>query len=143
MNYLIVGGGLSLLAAMMHLAIIAGGPSWYRFFGAGEKMARMAEAGLIKPTVITLGIAVVLFVWALYAFAGAGMITNLPFQKFILVCITLIYLCRGIVGFYFALYPHGKVSQENSAKFWFWSSSVCLFFALIHAKGLVDPWHVL
>ena len=59
---------------MLHLAIIAGGPDWYRFFGAGEGMARMAERGMLKPALITLGIAAILAVWAAYAFAGAGLI---------------------------------------------------------------------
>ena len=42
---LLIGGGLSALAAALHLAIIAGGPSWYRFFGAGERTARLAARG--------------------------------------------------------------------------------------------------
>lgn len=32
---LIVGGVLSAIASLLHLAVIAGGPAWYRFFGAG------------------------------------------------------------------------------------------------------------
>ena len=41
--FLIAGGVLSALASLLHIAVIAGGPAWYRFFGAGEGMARMAE----------------------------------------------------------------------------------------------------
>ena len=29
-----------LIAALLHVACIVGGPAWYRFFGAGERMAR-------------------------------------------------------------------------------------------------------
>lgn len=40
-----LGSGLSAIAALLHVGIIIGGPSWYRFFGAGERMARAAAAG--------------------------------------------------------------------------------------------------
>jgi len=33
---LILGGVLSILVALLHIAIIIGGPAWYLFFGAGE-----------------------------------------------------------------------------------------------------------
>jgi hypothetical protein len=42
---LILAGAGSLAASILHLACIAGGPEWYRFFGAGERMARMAARG--------------------------------------------------------------------------------------------------
>ena len=34
---LVVGAGLSIVAALLHVACIFGGPSWYRFFGAGDR----------------------------------------------------------------------------------------------------------
>ena len=95
--WLIAGGVLSTAAALLHLAIIAGGPDWYRFFGAGERMARMAELGLLRPALITLGIAAILAVWAAYAFAGAGLIRRLPLMRTALLAITAIYLLRGLV----------------------------------------------
>ncbi len=48
----------------LHLVIIVGGPAWYRFFGAGERMARLAEQGRVLPTIVTRGIASILGVWA-------------------------------------------------------------------------------
>ena len=79
--FLIVGGVLSAAASLLHLAVIAGGPSWYRFFGAGEEMARMAEQGSLTPALVTIGIATVLAIWAAYAFAGAGLIPRLPLMR--------------------------------------------------------------
>jgi len=37
--WLIVAAALSGLAALLHVAIVFGGGPWYRFFGAGERMA--------------------------------------------------------------------------------------------------------
>ena len=79
--WLIAGGGLSAIASALHVAIVIGGPSWYRFFGAGERMARDAERGDITPSVITLGIALTLAVWAAYAFSGANLIPRLPLLR--------------------------------------------------------------
>lgn len=36
---LVFAAALSAIAASLHLAIIVGGPAWYRFFGAGERFA--------------------------------------------------------------------------------------------------------
>lgn len=73
-RWLIAAGALSTLAAVLHLCVIVGGPSWYRFFGAGEGMARAAERGSATPALITLVIALVLTIWALYAFSGSGLV---------------------------------------------------------------------
>ncbi len=92
---LIIGGCLSLIAAVLHVAIIFGGASWYRFFGAGERMAIMAEKGSWIPVFITGCIALVLAIWAVYAFFAAGLFRSssytLPFMEIVLWSITLVY----------------------------------------------------
>ncbi|MEO7157093.1 MAG: hypothetical protein ABI039_06005, partial [Vicinamibacterales bacterium] len=67
---LLIGGVLTGAAALLHVAIILGGPAWYRFFGAGERMAQLASRGSAYPTLVTAAIAGVLGVWTLYAFSG-------------------------------------------------------------------------
>ena len=42
--YLIAGGTLSAIAALFHLGCIVFGASWFRYLGAGERMAQMATA---------------------------------------------------------------------------------------------------
>lgn len=59
-RWLILGGILSALAAVLHVAVIVSGPPWYRFFGAGEAMARAAERGSFTPALVTLAIAAML-----------------------------------------------------------------------------------
>jgi len=66
---LLAGGGLSAIAALLHLGCIPGGPAWYRFFGAGERMARLAEAGSWRPAVVTLSIAALLASWSACGYA--------------------------------------------------------------------------
>jgi hypothetical protein len=67
--FLVAGAALSAVAALLHLACIVFGASWYRFMGAGEQMAKMVSNGSWYPTVVTLTIAAVLSVWSL-AYSG-------------------------------------------------------------------------
>lgn len=137
-GWLIAGGLLSTLAGILHLGVIAGGPNWYRFFGAGEGMARMAERGSATPVLITLAIAVILFVWAAYAFAGAGLVRRLPLMRTALVAITVIYLLRGM-----ALFPALAADQEPSRSFMIWSSLIVLFYGVTYALGTWRAWPAL
>ncbi len=133
--FLIVAGSLSAIAAILHLGCIYFGAPWYRFLGAGERMAVLAEQGSIQPTLITSGIVLVLSVWSLYAFSGAGAIIRLPLVRSVLALITLIYLARGIGGFFLIDTPMGR-----SPEFWVWSSAICLSFGIVHLIGLKQRW---
>jgi hypothetical protein len=132
--FLILAGSLSLLAAVLHLAVIVGGPDWYRFFGAGEGMARMAERGMIQPTLITIGIAAVLAIWAAYAYSGAGVIPRLPLLRTGLVVITGIYLARGLL-----VIPAFAMGREINAFGW-WSSLIVLIYGLAYLIGTWRAW---
>ncbi len=132
---LIVGGMLSLVAALLHVAVILGGPDWYRFFGAGEQMAVMAENGSWYPPTITSGIAFVLFIWGLYAFSGAGLIGRLPLLRLGLVIISAIYLLRGL-----AILPAYFMAPEMVDSFLVWSSLICLTYGFFYALGTAQAW---
>ena len=132
---LVTGGVLSAAASLLHLAVIAGGPDWYRFFGAGEGMARMAERGEITPTLTTIGIATILAIWAAYAFAGAGVIRRLPLMRTALVLISTIYLLRGLV-----LIPALIINKGSPEPFVLWSSLIVLIYGLCYAVGTWIAW---
>ena len=134
--WLIAAGALSAAAALLHLAVIAGGPDWYRFFGAGERMARAAERGSATPALFTVAIAGVLALWAAYAFAGAGLIRRLPLLRTGLVAISGIYLARGL----FVLSPSAFGRPDLSPGFMLWSSLIVLAFGLAYAIGTWRAW---
>ena len=133
--YLLIAGALNALVALLHLGCIYFGAPWYRFFGAGEQMAILAEQGSMQPTLITSAIVLILFVWSCYAFSAADVIFRLPFRRIALFTITLIYLIRGIAGFFFINTPMGRTPE-----FWVWSSVICLSFGIIHLVGLKQQW---
>ncbi len=141
-DYLKLAGILSFIASALHLAIIVGGPSWYRLFGAGEAMAQMAEQGLWLPTAITVSIATVLAIWGAYAWSGAGVIVELPLLKPILILITLVYLLRGVFGLVLPHISNHPQITQNTPAFWLWSSVICLMFGLVHLKGVFNKWYM-
>ena len=134
-NWLIAGGALSAAAAALHVAIIFGGPAWYRFFGAGDGMARAAERGHARPAIFAVGIAAILLVWAAYAFSGAGAIRRLPLLRTALVAISAIYLARALAPLPFLLFWPGRADA-----FLLWSSAIVLVFGLLHAVGTRAVW---
>jgi len=134
--WLIAAGCLSAAAALLHLAVIVGGPDWYRFFGAGEPLARAAERGEMTPHLMAVAIAAILAVWAAYAFAGAGAIRRLPLMRTALVLISAIYLIRGMFVFSPALFAR----PDLSSAFMLWSSLIVLIYGLTYAIGTWRAW---
>lgn len=135
---LIAGGVLSAAAAAAHVACIVLGAPAYRLMGAGERMARAAAAGKPMAAAVTLAIAGMLGLWAVYAFAGAGLIAPLPYMKAALTAISSVYLARGL-GF-----PLLKTAfPENSQRFWLVSSGICLVIGALHACGTFARWQEL
>ncbi len=135
-SFLIFAAALSAIAALAHVGVVLGGPDWYRFFGAGEGMARLAAQGSWYPVVVTLGVASVLALWSAYALSGAGVLPRLPLLKLALVGISVIYTLRGVAGFVLAYVAPGG----NSPTFWMWSSVICLFIGLVHVFGVYKVW---
>ena len=133
-----IGGWLSLIAAALHLACIIGGPDWYRFFGAGEGMARAAEQGSWTPALVTMGIAVVLMIWAAYAFSGAGWLPRLPLLRTGLFVISAIYLLRALV-----FVPLHMWRPQHNDSFAIWSSAIVLVYGLAYAIGTARAWPAL
>ncbi|WP_347332942.1 hypothetical protein [Marinimicrobium locisalis] len=134
-KFLLAAALLCAIAALAHAGCIVFGGDWYRFFGAGEQMAQMAEQGLWHPTIVTSGIVLILSIWALYALSGAGAIRRLPLMRLALVLITGIFLLRGVS--FVSLMP---MFPENSLTFWLVSSAICLLIGGLFAVGTFQQW---
>ena len=133
--WLLSGAALNVAVALLHVGCIVFGASWYRFFGAGERMARMAESGDWRAASITSAIVLALATWALYAFSGAGMAGPLPLRRAVLCAIAAIYVVRALGGFAVAF-----AGRAPNPRFWWWSSLICLVFGIIHLVGVTRGW---
>jgi hypothetical protein len=136
------GALLTGAASLLHLGIIFGGPDWYRFFGAGERMARLSARGSPYPTLITAGIALILGLWALYGLSGAGVIRRLPLLRLALVLIAGVYLARGTLGIPAVLFVDGPYTDELKGRMTFMivSSLICIFLGFCFASGAARVW---
>ena len=134
--FLITAAALSATAALLHVGCIIFGASWYRVFGAGKHMVRLAASGSMIPTIITAGITMVLALWSLYALSAAGLIPALPLIRIALCAITGIYLLRGVAGLVLGAMKPG----DQGAAFWLWSSIICLSIGVVHLVGTLQVW---
>jgi len=134
-KFLIAAAICTALAALAHIGCIIFGADWYRFFGAGEQMAQMAEAGDWYPAVVTSVIVIFLAIWSLYALSAAGVIRRLPLLRLALCLIASIFLIRGIS--FVMLMP---MFPENSLTFWLVSSGICLMIGILYAVGTHQRW---
>lgn len=135
---LAVAGSLSALVALLHVAIIFGGGPWYRFFGAGERMAVAAESGRLYPAVVTALITLVFAAWAVYAFSGAGLLPPLPLRKPVLVFIAAVYLGRGLL-----IAPLLVRKGFRPPVFVLWSSAISAGIGAAHLVGVLQTWTAL
>lgn len=136
---LLAAGWMSIAASLLHVACIIGGPDWYRFFGAGEELARAAERGSSVPAIMTAVIAAILAVWAAYAFSAAGLIRRLPLRRTALIAIATVLLARTALAFV----PAAWAPENNTTAFIFWSSFACLVLGLCFAAGTWGAWRSL
>jgi hypothetical protein len=132
-----LGAWLTAAAALLHVAIILGGPAWYRAFGAGERMARLAARGAVYPALLTAAIASVLAVWALYGLSGAGVIRRLPLLRPVLVGIAGVYGARGLLGVPAVLLADGPYAEELRGRmpFMVGTSLACLALGVCYGVG--------
>jgi hypothetical protein len=133
-RFLLSGGTFSILVALLHVAIILGGPDWSRFWGAGEQMAKLEENGSLLPDIVTFFLVVIFLIWGLYAYSGAGLVKRLPLLKTGLVVISSIYTIRGLLLVTFIFRP------EQLTSFILWTSIVSLIAGLIHFIGTKQVW---
>ena len=142
--WLVWGAAATALAALLHLLIIAGGPDWYRFFGAGEAMAQLAVQGDIYPALITAAIAAMLLIWAGYAWAGAGLMPALPLQKTVLAVVSLVFFGRALLGLWLVHAPQLPAFAELQQRplFLWVTSLLCLALACCYGIGLRNYWRL-
>lgn len=124
------------IAALLHVGCIAFGAPWYRFFGAGERMALMADAGNPRATLVTSGIVLVLLAWTAYALSGAGALPTLPLLRTVLFAIAGVLVLRGVGGIGIAL-----SGRHPRPAFWWWSSLICLALGALHGVGAAGLAH--
>jgi len=138
-NYLFFAGVAASAGAMLHIAILFGGPDWYAFFGAPQRLVDMARAGNIRAPISCLVIAAFLALLAAYAFSGAGVIRRLPFLRLVLASIAGVLILRGALFVPLILWRPGTLSGICECRsvdaFIIITSILCLAMGVGYALG--------
>lgn len=96
-HYIILTGIAALAGALLHIAIMFGGPDWYDFFGAPQGLVQMARDGNPRAPISCLIIAGILLVFTAYAFSAAGLIKKLPLLRVVTGLIAAVLILRGLI----------------------------------------------
>lgn len=133
-----LGGVLSFAVALLHVVIIFVGAPAYRYFGAGEEMARGAESGSAFPAVLTLVLAAVFAIWGFYGLSGAGIIRRLPLLKIALIIVGAVYTLRGAAVFQQLFQIATSAAEVAPREIVF--SLVSLVIGLAYLIGTISAW---
>lgn len=136
---LLLAGIATSAGAVLHIAILFGGPGWYAFFGAPQGLVDMARAGNIRAPISCLVIATFLALLAAYAFSGAGLIRRLPFLRLVLAAIAGVLILRGVLFVPLILWRPGTLSGICDCRgvdaFVIVTSVLCLALGVGYALG--------
>jgi hypothetical protein len=141
---LIIAGTIVGIIALAHVAVIFGGASWYRAFGAGENMAQMAENGSPIPALAKAFIAIILGLWAFYAYAGAiGL--RVPFLRSGLLAVSTIFILRGFSGilFYWQIASLDRGISQGEVIFIVGTSTGSFVLGVMYLSGYYFQRHFL
>ena len=127
---LYAAAALSFCAALLHYFCIIWGADGFRFLGAGEAIAQLAESGHWYPTFISATVGTLLLIPAFYAWSAAYGKPKLPLHRQMLIATSAVFLLRGLA------FPLLKpMFPENSDAFWWTTSLICLLLGGLYAVG--------
>lgn len=134
-SLLIAAAATSGLVAVLHIYVIARGAPAYRAFGAGDKLADMAERGSWWPALLTGAITAAFLLFGAYYLSGAGLVPSLPFLTVAMTGIAALYTLRGAAV--------AMALRVKMSAFDFYSSLVSLLVGALHMAALWSAWPAL
>lgn len=138
---LFLAGVAACAGAVVHIAIIFGGPDWYAYFGAPRGLVEMARAGNLRAAISCVVIAALLAVLAAYAFSAAGVIRRLPFLRIGLASIAAVLILRGVAFIPLIIWRPTALSGICDCRsvdtFIIVTSGLCLAMGIAYALGAV------
>lgn len=136
-EWMMGGAAIAAIGALLHVAVVLGGPAWYEFFGAPPQVVELARRGHWSAPAATLGIAAAMAVCTAYALAGAGVLPALPLQRLVLTAVALLCLLRAVL-----LVPFMLATPQLAGAIEVASSVVFLLAGICYAAGTWPLWQV-
>lgn len=91
-----VAGYTNIAIAALHVVGLLWAETMFQITGIGKEMVELSAVHVSLPYVLTIVVAVVFFVFGIYALSAAGKWKPLPLLKPAIFAIAGIYLLRGI-----------------------------------------------
>lgn len=139
-NFFITGAVLNFIIAALHIIIIFQGAEGYRYYGAGEDMAQLDEAGSPIPALVTSLVTVFFMIFGIYGLSAAVKLKRLPFLKGVVIIIAAIFVIRGL-GFVADLYMIQNDPAYPTRMVYF--SLVALMVGACYTIGITRNWRTL
>jgi hypothetical protein len=137
-TWLILAGTSAYFGGLLHVIALAGGPVWIAAIGAPWWVVDSARNGTWIAPVGGLIITTLMWLCAMYAFSGAGLLRPVPLLRTGLLFIALVCLSRGIllVPIILLLHPEliGRIGPFETIASLIWTA-IGVFFA-IGLKGI-------
>ncbi len=135
-------GLVAIAGALLHIAIMFGGPEWYAFFGAPSGLVELARIGHPRAAISCLIIATFLFILAAYAFSGANVIRRLPLLRPMLAIIGVVLISRGALFIPMIMWRPDSLARicdcQSVDTFIVVTSILCLAMGISYAAGAVS-----
>lgn len=96
MALLKLGGYINILIAFTHIVGLFWADKLFEVTGIGREMTALGQTHATLPYLLTIFVAIVFFIFGLYALSAADKFRKLPFLKPAIFVIAGIYLLRGI-----------------------------------------------
>lgn len=131
----LLAAGISLFGALIHWVAPAMDPDWYAFLTSPAWVVESARNHTWSAPIGGMAIGGLMFMCALYAFAGMGRIKKLPLMRTALCIITSVCLVRGLL-----LIPFLVRVPERLTAFDIVASLVWLIAGIAFLSGTIGSW---
>ena len=93
-----IAGIINFILSLGHLASLIRARQVFEAGGVGKEMAELSQIHPSLPYLLTVMVAIVLFVFGLYAFSADGRIRKLPLLKPVIFGIASLFILRTFMG---------------------------------------------
>jgi hypothetical protein len=87
---------ISFVGAIIHIAAIFGGPSWFQFFGAPPVIVESSRTGTLLAPVGSSLIALLMGLCGIAALSALGVLLRLPMLRLVLASIAVVCSLRAV-----------------------------------------------
>ncbi len=126
---------LNFFLAIAHLLAMVSLEKVFQIYGINKEMDMLAQLHPSLPYIITIVVALVFFVFGLYALSADGRIRKLPLLKLAVFGIAAAFLLRSVLGIIEMVFTDTSVSLELT------NTLGAFFIGFLYLWGGIKKWN--